>query len=84
MEPLAVNLQFLDLMKRFNWLHDELEMTLHDQRETARRALLHQPGEILAVTHQFEADARQNLVNALARYTETHRCNVQMQVRHLE
>ena len=37
---------------------------LNDQRETARRVLLHQQGEFLAATHQREAAARQNLVNS--------------------
>ena len=40
---------------------------LNHQRETARRALLHQQEEFLAATHQEEAAARQNLVSALAR-----------------
>ena len=45
---------------------------LHDQRETARRAPLHQQGEILAVTHQYEAAAKQNLVSALACEADCH------------
>ena len=35
----------------------------NDQRETARPTLLHQQGELLAATHQYEAAARQNFVN---------------------
>ena len=54
------------------------------QRETARLALLHQQGEFLAATHQYEAAARQNLVNSSARNNEAHKYNVQMQARHLE
>ena len=55
---------------------------LNDQRETARRA--HQQGEPIDATHQYEAAARQTLVNSLARNNEAHNCNVQVQVRHLE
>ena len=57
---------------------------LYDQRETARRASLHLKGESLAATHQFEAAARQNLVNTLARNDEEHNYNVQMHVRQRE
>ena len=57
---------------------------LNDQRETARRALHHQQGELLAATHLCEAAARQNLVNALARNDEAHTYNVQMQTRQPE
>ena len=42
------------------------------QRETARRALLRQQGEFIAVTHQCDAVARRNLVSALARNSEVH------------
>ena len=58
--------------------------TLHDQREMARRALLHQRREFLAATHQYEPAARQHLVSTLARTNEVHNCNVQMQARQLE
>ena len=47
----------------------------NDQRETARRALLHQTGEILAATHQYEAAARQNFVNTLTKKNEAHNYN---------
>ena len=57
---------------------------LNDQRETARRALFHLQGEFLAAAHQYEAAARQNLVNTMARSDETHNCNVQMHVRQRE
>ena len=57
---------------------------LNVQRETARRALLHWQGELLAATHQDEAVARQNLVRALEINRERHNYNVQMQVRQLE
>ena len=39
---------------------------------------------LLAATHQYEAVARQNLVNTLVRHNEVHNYNVQMQVRQLE
>ena len=60
--------------------HNEHErLWMNDQRETARHALLHQPGEFLAVTHQYEAAARQHLVSTLARNNEARnkmfRCN---------
>ena len=55
----------------------------YDQRDTARRALLHQ-GEFLAVTQKYEAAAGQNVVNTLARHNQTHNYNVQMHVRQLE
>ena len=35
---------------------------LNVRRETARRVFLHQQGEFLVATHQYEAVARQNLV----------------------
>ena len=57
---------------------------LDDQRETAHRALLHQQGEFLGATHQYEAAARQKFVTILARLSEAHDYNVQMQVRQLE
>ena len=57
---------------------------LNDQREAARRALRHRQGDVLAGTHRYEAAARQNLVSALARDTEGHSFNEQMQVRQLE
>ena len=57
---------------------------LNNQRETSRRALFHQHGGFLAATHQYEAVTRQNLVSALARNSEAHNYDVQMQVRHLE
>ena len=56
----------------------------HHQRETARRAPRPQQGEFLAATHQYEAAARHNLVNTLARVHEVHNYKVQMQVRQLE
>ena len=40
---------------------------LNVQRETARRAFLHQQGEFIAATRQHEVAARQKLVSALAR-----------------
>ena len=58
--------------------------TLYDQRETARRALLHQQGEFLAATHQNAAVARQNFVNLLARNDEAQNYRVQTRVRRLE
>ena len=51
---------------------------LNIQRETPRRALLHQQGHFLAAAHQYEAAAKQNLVSALARNNEAHNHNVQM------
>ena len=39
----------------------------NDQPETARRALLHQAGEFLAATHQYEAAAKRNFVNTLTK-----------------
>ena len=57
---------------------------LNVQFETARRALLHQQGEFLAATHQHETAARQNLVSTMARTSEVHNYNVQIQVRQLE
>ena len=61
---------------------------LNDQVETARRALHHQQGQLLATTRQYEAAAKQNIgqtrVSALARNHEAHNYNVQMQVRQLE
>ena len=54
----------------FFWLHNEHEKLLYDQRETARRALIPQQREFLAVTHQCEAAARRNLVNTLASNNE--------------
>ena len=44
---------------------------LDDQRDTARRALLHQQKEFLA-THQYEAAVRQSFVSALASNSEAH------------
>ena len=44
----------------------------NDQRETARRAVLHQRGEFLAGTHHCEAAARQNLVSIINRNGEAH------------
>ena len=57
---------------------------LNDQRETARRALLHQQREFFAAAHPHEVAARQNLVNTLTRNNEAHNYNVQVQVRQLE
>ena len=57
---------------------------LHDQRETARRAVLHQQGYFIVTTHQVEAAARRNFVNALASDNEAHNYNVQTQVGQLE
>ena len=57
---------------------------LNDQRETARRALLHQHGEFVAAIHQCEAAAGQTIVSTGARNNEAHSYNVQMQVRQLE
>ena len=57
---------------------------LHDQRETARRALLRQQGRLLAATHQHAAAAGQNPVKILARNSEAQHYNVQMHVRQLE
>ena len=57
---------------------------LNLQRDTARRALLHQEGEFLAATHQDEAAARQNLVNTLTMNSEAHCYNEQPHVRQLE
>ena len=54
------------------------------RRETARRALHRQQGERLAATDQYEAAARKNFVKTLARNTEAHNDNVQVQVRQLE
>ena len=51
---------------------------LNDQREAARRVLLHRQGEFRAASHQYEAAARQNLVNTLARSGEAHIDHVQM------
>ena len=45
---------------------------LNDQCETARRALLHQQGELLAATRQYKAAARQHVVSTLARNSEAH------------
>ena len=53
---------------------------LYDQRNSARRVLLHQQGEFFAATHQYEAAARQHLVKTLARNNEAHKYNVQVQV----
>ena len=47
---------------------------LNDERETALRALVHQQGEILAVTHQCEVAARQHLVHVLTRNHEALTC----------
>ena len=44
----------------------------NDQRQEARRALLRQQEEFLAATRQHEANARQNLVSALAQKNEVH------------
>ena len=57
---------------------------LNDQRGTVRRAVLHQQGEILAASHQYEEAARQHLVNILTRNHEANNYYVQMQVRQLE
>ena len=54
------------------------------RRETARRALLRQQGECLAATDQYEAAARKNFVNTLARNNEAHNDNVQVQALQLE
>ena len=59
-------------------------VVLHDSLETARRALLHQQGQFLAATPQYEAAARPNLVITLASNSDVHNCNVQIQVRQLE
>ena len=48
------------------------------KRETARRPLLHQQGELLAAIHQCEAAARQHLVNTLAMNDDAHKYNVQV------
>ena len=53
----------------------------NDQRETFRRALLHEQGWVLAATHQYEAAAKQNLVNTLTNFNEAQNYNVQIQVR---
>ena len=50
---------------------------LNDQRETARRALFHPEGEVLAAAHQYEAAAKQYFVNELTRNSEAHNDNVQ-------
>ena len=72
-----------DPKRLFNWLHNEHEKALNFLREKARRALLQQQGEFLAATHQCEAAARQHLVSVLARQSEAHHDNVQVQVRQL-
>ena len=41
---------------------------LNDQREKARRALLHPQGEILAATDQYEEVARQSLVKCRCKF----------------
>ena len=45
---------------------------------------MHQQAEFLDATHQYGAVARQTLVRALARNSEAHNCNVQMEVGQLE
>ena len=44
----------LGLEEAVRLLTQRAREALHDQRETARRALLHQQGEFLAATHQHE------------------------------
>ena len=66
----------LGLQETVQWVTQRARATLNDQRETARRAMLHQQDEFLAATHQYEAVARQNLASA--------NFYVQMQVRQLE
>ena len=44
---------------------------LNVQRASVRRVVFYYQGEILAATHQYEADVRQNHVNTLARTNET-------------
>ena len=63
----------------------QVREALHDQHETARRALLHQQGQFLASTHHCEAAARQNLCEHFgARNTEAPNYEVQKQVRQRE
>ena len=57
---------------------------LNVQRETARRASLHHRGKFPTATHQYEAVARQLHASALARNSEAHNYNVQIQVRQFE
>ena len=64
---LSVHQQFLDLKKLFQLVAQRAREDLNDQRESARRALRHRQGDLLAGTHRYEAAARQNLVGALAR-----------------
>ena len=72
-------LQFLDLKKLFNWLHNEYEKL----RVISAKRL----GVLCFINKDnflHEAAAKQNLVSALARNNEAHKYNVQMQVRQLE
>ena len=73
----------LELQETVQLVTKRAREALNDQHETARRALLHQQEEFLAATHQYEAAARQNLVSTLARNSEAHNCNVQIQVKQL-
>ena len=56
---------------------------LNDQRETVRRALHHQEGQLPSATRQYGAAARQKLVCASARKNEAHKENVQIPDRQL-
>ena len=71
----------LGLQETIQLVTQRAREALSDQREAARRALLRQEGVFLAVTPHYGAGARQHLVSALARNSEAHNYNVQMQVR---
>ena len=84
LHTLKVDLQFLDFTDAVEMATQRAREVLNDQRETVRRALLHQHGEFLAATRQYEAvGGAKNLVNNLTRNSETHNYNVQLQVRQL-
>ena len=84
LHPATYTFQFLDLQKLFNCVAQRERDALYVQRETVRHALPHQQGEFLAADHQYEAAARQDLLNTLARNSAVHKCKVQMQIRQLE
>ena len=61
--------------EELNWTRERCAPHRSETHEIAERA-------VRRAIHQHEAVARQNLVSALARNTEAHNYNVEMQVRH--
>ena len=79
---LKVYLQFLDLEKRLNWLHNELEkLCMISAKRLDVHSSLNKRNFLLQLINMKR---RQNLANTLARHNEVHNYIVRLQVRQLE